>query len=65
MQSFFAHLRLNLEVLFDYCKKIGRNYDTILKTKLSHVIIAKDGEEAERRVNERLEKWIRNHDENS
>jgi alkanesulfonate monooxygenase SsuD/methylene tetrahydromethanopterin reductase-like flavin-dependent oxidoreductase (luciferase family) len=25
-----------------------------LKTKLSHVIIAKDGEEAERRVNERF-----------
>jgi alkanesulfonate monooxygenase SsuD/methylene tetrahydromethanopterin reductase-like flavin-dependent oxidoreductase (luciferase family) len=43
-----------LEVLFDHCKKIGRNYDTILKTKLSHVIIAKDGEEAERRVNERF-----------
>ncbi len=43
-----------LEVLFDHCKKVGRNYDTILKTKLSHVIIAKDGEEAERRVNERF-----------
>ena len=46
-------LRL-LEALFDHCKKIGRNYDTILKTKLSHVIIAKDGEEAERRANERF-----------
>jgi alkanesulfonate monooxygenase SsuD/methylene tetrahydromethanopterin reductase-like flavin-dependent oxidoreductase (luciferase family) len=43
-----------LEVLFDHCKRIGRNYDTILKTKLSHVIIAKDREEAERRVNERF-----------
>jgi hypothetical protein len=43
-----------LEVLLDHCKKIGRNYDTILKTKLSHVIIAKDREEAERRVNERF-----------
>ncbi len=43
-----------LEVLFDHCKRIGRNYDTILKTKLAHVIIAKDREEAERRVNERF-----------
>ena len=43
-----------LEALFDHCKKIGRNYDTILKTKLSHVIIAKDGEESERRANERF-----------
>ena len=43
-----------LEVLFGHCKKIGRNYDTILKTKLAHVVIAKDREEAERRVNERF-----------
>ena len=47
-------IRRKLEVLFDHCKKIGKNYDTILKTKLSHVIIAKDREEAERRVNERF-----------
>ena len=47
-------IKRKLEALFDHCKKIGRNYDTILKTKLSHVIIAKDGEEAERRANERF-----------
>ena len=47
-------IRRKLGVLFDHCKKIGRNYNTILKTKLSHVIIAKEREEAERRVNERF-----------
>jgi F420-dependent oxidoreductase-like protein len=47
-------IRRKLGVLFDHCKKIGRNYNTILKTKLSHVIIAKEREEAERRLNERF-----------
>jgi alkanesulfonate monooxygenase SsuD/methylene tetrahydromethanopterin reductase-like flavin-dependent oxidoreductase (luciferase family) len=47
-------IRRKLEVLFDHCKKIGKNYDTILKAKLSYDIIAKDREEAERRVNERF-----------
>ena len=47
-------IKRKLEALFDHCKSIGRNYNTILKTKLSHVIIAKDGEEAERRANERF-----------
>ena len=53
---FLAHLRQLQENWKSYLiiVKIGRNYDTILKTKLSNVIIAKDGEEAERRVKERF-----------
>ena len=56
MQSFWfpETITRKLEILSEHCKNVGRNYDSILKTKLSHVIIAEDSEEAERRVNEQF-----------
>jgi alkanesulfonate monooxygenase SsuD/methylene tetrahydromethanopterin reductase-like flavin-dependent oxidoreductase (luciferase family) len=40
--------------LSEHCKKANRDYDTILKTKLTHIIIAEDQKEVESRVNERF-----------
>jgi alkanesulfonate monooxygenase SsuD/methylene tetrahydromethanopterin reductase-like flavin-dependent oxidoreductase (luciferase family) len=40
--------------LSEHCKKANRDYDTILKTKLTHIIIADDQKEVESRVNERF-----------
>ena len=50
---YLAHLRQLEENWKSYLIIVKRS-DTILKTKLSHVIIAKDGEESERRANERF-----------
>ena len=43
-----------MRILSEHCKKANRDYDTILKTKLTHIIIADDQKEVERRVNERF-----------
>jgi alkanesulfonate monooxygenase SsuD/methylene tetrahydromethanopterin reductase-like flavin-dependent oxidoreductase (luciferase family) len=47
-------VRRKLSILSEHCKKINRDYDTILKTILTHIIIAVDQKEVERRVNERF-----------
>jgi F420-dependent oxidoreductase-like protein len=39
-------VRHKLEVLKEHCRAVGRGYDEILKTKLGHLIIAKDSMEA-------------------
>jgi len=41
-----AVIRHKLSVLKKHCKAVGRDYDDILKTRLGHVIIAKDHREA-------------------
>jgi F420-dependent oxidoreductase-like protein len=40
-------IRTKLSVLRDRCKEVGRDYDTILKTKLGHVIIDRDKQNLE------------------
>jgi hypothetical protein len=37
--------------LKELCKKVGRDYDLILKTKLGEVLIDNNEEEAKKRVN--------------
>jgi len=37
-------VKKKFEVLRDHCRSVGRDYDSILKTKLGHVIIDKDKE---------------------
>jgi F420-dependent oxidoreductase-like protein len=41
-----AVVRHKLSVLKEHCRAVGRDYDEILKTKLGHLIIATDGQEA-------------------
>ena len=41
-----AVIRHKLSVLKKHCKAVGRDYDDILKTRLAHVIIAKNRQEA-------------------
>ena len=38
----------------EHCKNVNRDYDTILRTKLTHIIISDDQKEFERRFNERF-----------
>jgi F420-dependent oxidoreductase-like protein len=47
-------VRRKLSILSEHCKKANRDYDTILKTKLTHIILEEDQNEVERRVNERF-----------
>jgi F420-dependent oxidoreductase-like protein len=47
-------VRRKLDTLREHCKAVGRDYDSILKTKLSHVIIDRDQLEIERQVAEKL-----------
>jgi F420-dependent oxidoreductase-like protein len=44
-------VKRKLDVLKEHCKKVGRDYDSILKTKLGGVLIDNDEEEAKKRVN--------------
>jgi len=37
-------VKKKLEVLREHCRSVGRDYDSILKTKLGHVVIDKDKE---------------------
>ncbi|MGD0318612.1 MAG: LLM class F420-dependent oxidoreductase [Nitrososphaerales archaeon] len=39
-------IRHKLEVLREHCRAVGRDYDEILKTKLGHLVIARDAQEA-------------------
>jgi F420-dependent oxidoreductase-like protein len=43
-------VRRKLDILRTHCKSVGRDYDSILKTKLSHVIIDKDRRAVEQMV---------------
>ena len=40
-------VRRKLSILSEHCKKVNRDYNTILKTKLTHIIIAVDQKEVE------------------
>jgi F420-dependent oxidoreductase-like protein len=44
-------VKRKLDVLKEHCTKVGRDYDSILKTKLGGVLIDNDEEEAKKRVN--------------
>lgn len=44
-------VKRKLDVLKEHCKKVGRDYDSILKTKLGGVLIDNNEEEAKKRVN--------------
>jgi F420-dependent oxidoreductase-like protein len=50
-----ATVKRKLEVLRDHCRACGRDYDSILKTKLSHIMIDKDKAELDRRVAKRFQ----------
>jgi F420-dependent oxidoreductase-like protein len=43
-------VRKKLGVLREHCKSVGRDFDTILKTKLGHIIIEKDRQKLNERV---------------
>jgi alkanesulfonate monooxygenase SsuD/methylene tetrahydromethanopterin reductase-like flavin-dependent oxidoreductase (luciferase family) len=43
-------VRRKLSVLKEHCKSVGRDYDSILKTKLGFVVIDNDKESIEKRV---------------
>ena len=43
-------VKTKLNVLKEHCKKVGRDYDSILKTKLGRVLIDKNEEAAKERV---------------
>ncbi len=45
-------IRRKLKVLHDHCQTVGRDYNSILKTKLGHVIVDKDRQKLEARVAE-------------
>ena len=45
-------MRKKLSVLNEHCKSVGRDYDSILKTKLGIVIIDDDKESAKNRLQE-------------
>lgn len=44
-------VKAKLNALKEHCKKVGRDYDSILKTKLGSVLIDKNEETAKERVN--------------
>jgi alkanesulfonate monooxygenase SsuD/methylene tetrahydromethanopterin reductase-like flavin-dependent oxidoreductase (luciferase family) len=43
-----------LSVLKEHCMAVNRDFNTILKTKLTHIVIDNDQELVEKRVNERF-----------
>ncbi len=43
-------VKRKLSVLREHCKKVGRDYDSILKTKLGFIVIDNDKNSAEKRV---------------
>lgn len=45
-------IRSKLGILREHCKNVGRDYDSILKTKLGHIIIDNDKEKLQARVAE-------------
>jgi F420-dependent oxidoreductase-like protein len=59
-----ATVKHKLEVLKEHCRDVGRDYDEILKTKLGHLVISGDSQEArsiaeaEGNAPERLEEYV-------
>jgi F420-dependent oxidoreductase-like protein len=45
-------VKKKLSVLRQHCKEVGRDYGSILKTKLTRILISEDEEKVERRVKE-------------
>ena len=43
-------IKRKLSILKEHCKSVGRDYDSILKTKLSFVVIDNDRETVEKRI---------------
>ncbi len=56
-------VKRKLSVLKEHCKSVGRDYDSILKTKLSFIVIDNDKEMIDKRVQQiskvRPEEWVR------
>ncbi len=50
-------VKRKLEVLKQHCKKVGTDYDSILKTKLGSVLIEETEESARKRVGHVLKGW--------
>jgi len=50
-----ATVKRKLEILREHCKASGRDYDSILKTKLGHIMIDRDKTELEKRVAKRFQ----------
>lgn len=50
-----ATVKKKLEVLRDHCRAVGRDYDSILKTKLGHIMIDRDRADLEKRVAKRFQ----------
>ena len=50
-----ASVRKKLKVLRNHCRTFGRDYDSILKTKLSHIMIDRDKAGLEKRVAKRFQ----------
>jgi alkanesulfonate monooxygenase SsuD/methylene tetrahydromethanopterin reductase-like flavin-dependent oxidoreductase (luciferase family) len=50
-------VKRKLEVLKQHCKKVGRDYDSILKTKLGSVLIEETEESARKRVDHVFKGW--------
>ena len=49
-------VKRKLSVLNEHCKSVGRDYDSILKTKLGFIVIDNDKETAEKRVLQQISK---------
>ena len=47
-------VKRKLDVLKEHCKRVGRDYDLILKTKLGGILIEKSEEEAKKKANQIL-----------
>jgi F420-dependent oxidoreductase-like protein len=45
-------LKMKLEILKAHCKSVGRDYDSILKTKLATIVVDENKEMADKRVQE-------------
>ena len=43
-------IKRKLNVLKEHCKSVGRDYDSILKTKLGLIVVDNDNETAEKKV---------------
>ena len=46
------YIKKKLDILKEHCKSVGRDYDSILKTKLSTIVLDDDGEMVKTRVKE-------------
>ena len=53
-------VKRKLGVLKEHCKSVGRDYDSILKTKLGLVLIDKDKEMAKKRSNRLARIYLKN-----